>query len=186
MTNSKKTFAGIDWSMSSPAICVSKWPYDIKNCKFYYISDLKKTIGTFGNLTGTRHPIWTKQEERYSNFSLWAINILEHAEVDVVFLEGYAYAASGQVFNIGENTGLLKYHLWKYGYRVHTLAPSEIKKTATGKGNANKEKMYEAFLKETGLDLRDRLSLTEKQMNPLSDIVDSFFIIKIGIEKYFS
>ena len=32
--------------------------------------------------------------------------------------------------------------------------PSVVKKGATGKGNADKDMMYEAFLKETKIDLK--------------------------------
>ena len=41
--------------------------------------------------------------------------------------------------------------------------------------------MYEAFLKETKIDLKKILD-TEKCGNPLSDIVDSYYIAKVGYE----
>ena len=59
--------------------------------------------------------------------------------------------------------------------------PSVVKKGATGKGNADKDMMYEAFLKETKIDLKKILD-TEKCGNPLSDIVDSYYIAKVGYE----
>ena len=58
---------------------------------------------------------------------------------------------------------------------------SKVTKGATGKGNADKDKMYEAFLKETKIDLK-KLFDTEKVGNPISDIVDSYFIQKVGYE----
>ena len=42
--------------------------------------------------------------------------------------------------------------------------------------------MYEAFLAETGMNIRERLDLPEKQWNPLSDIVDAYYIAKKGFE----
>ena len=57
--------------------------------------------------------------------------------------------------------------------------PSVVKKGATGKGNADKDMMYEAFVKETKIDLK-KLFDTEKVGNPISDIVDSYFIQKVG------
>ena len=63
-----------------------------------------------------------------------------------------------------------------------TVVPSVVKKGATGKGNADKDMMYEAFKKETKLDLK-KIFDTEKVGNPISDIADSYFIQKIGSEK---
>ena len=41
--------------------------------------------------------------------------------------------------------------------------------------------MYEAFVKEVKIDLK-KLFDTEKVGNPLSDIVDSYYIQKVGHE----
>ena len=54
-----------------------------------------------------------------------------------------------------------------------------VKKGATGKGNADKDKMYEAFVNETKIDLK-KIFDTEKVGNPISDIVDSYYIMKVG------
>ena len=72
--------------------------------------------------------------------------------------------------------GLLKYKLFKNDLRYNLLAPAQVKKFATGKGNANKEKMIEAFKEETGCDL---LKIFEcNYTSPVSDIADSYFICK--------
>ena len=62
-----------------------------------------------------------------------------------------------------------------------TIVPSVVKKGATGKGNADKDMMYEAFNKETKIDLK-KLFDTDKVGNPISDIADSYFIQKVGYE----
>ena len=59
------------------------------------------------------------------------------------------------------------------------VVPSVVKKGATGKGNADKEKMYEAFVKETKMDLK-KIFDTDKVGNPISDIADSYFVMKVG------
>ena len=41
--------------------------------------------------------------------------------------------------------------------------------------------MYEAFYKETNIDLK-KLFDTDKVGNPISDISDSYFIQKVGYE----
>ena len=65
--------------------------------------------------------------------------------------------------------------------KYETVVPSVVKKGATGKGNADKDKMYEAFVKETKIDLK-KIFDTDKVGNPISDIVDSYYIQKVGYE----
>ena len=54
-----------------------------------------------------------------------------------------------------------------------------IKKKATGKGNADKLKMYEQFVRDTGIDLMKAFEQI-KLNNPVTDIVDSYYIVKAG------
>ena len=68
-----------------------------------------------------------------------------------------------------------------------SVPPTVIKKYATGKGNANKEIMYDAFCAEilTPPDLKSRLTpKSTKLRNPVTDIVDSYFICKYGWEGF--
>ena len=59
------------------------------------------------------------------------------------------------------------------------------KKIATGKGNADKTKMYEAFLKETKVPLKDIISPNKKEIgNPVSDLVDAFYICKFLYQSF--
>lgn len=96
-----------------------------------------------------------------------------------IAIEGYAYGAKGKVFHIAENTGVLKYRLHQTGIPLEVIPPSAIKKQSAGKGNANKEEMYNAFTKETGVFLQMVISPGKKDIgNPVSDIVDSYFICK--------
>ena len=111
--------------------------------------------------------------DRYVYISSWAVDIIDTYETDKIILEDYAYAATGRVFNIGENTGILKYRL-RNKANIVSVAPTEVKKFATGKGNARKEDMLEAFIKQTNVDPRDVLDYYGE--NPISDIVDSYFM----------
>ena len=104
-----------------------------------------------------------------------------------MFLEGYAYATVGKshVRSVAANTGLLKHKMWKNKVLFNTYPPTVIKKFATGKGNANKELMYEAFIAEllTPPNLTEILTPKSKKIiSPVSDIVDSYFIAKAGVE----
>jgi hypothetical protein len=88
-----------------------------------------------------------------------------------------------KVFHIAENTAILKYNLWDAQIEFDIIPPTVIKKFATGKGNANKEKMYEAFVNENpGVDLRSWLTpRSSNVISPVSDIVDAYFIAKYGL-----
>ena len=121
---------------------------------------------------------FSKLAEMTSQF----IDVQNHFNPPTIGLEGYAMGAKGQVFNIGENTGILKYHLqMDQQWPVDVYAPTAIKKFATGKGNANKELMYEAFVEETSVDLGEifEQSTNPKVNSPVSDIVDAYFIAKL-------
>ena len=51
-----------------------------------------------------------------------------------------------------------------------------LKKFATGKGNARKEAMLEAWKTEPGT-----FELVQETGNPASDIVDAYFLCKYGV-----
>ena len=173
---------GIDYSLTSPSICVYDLSDEFKldSCMFYYLTSNKKLDIDTDNIHGDLHADYKCNEERYYNITKWVIDKLQ--EDDKVFIEGYSLGSTGMVFNIAENCGLLKHYLWKHNYSYEIIPPTVIKKFATGKGNANKDKMQEAFINETGYDVKKKLNLTDKQWNPSSDIIDSFFICKYGVK----
>jgi Holliday junction resolvasome RuvABC endonuclease subunit len=73
----------------------------------------------------------------------------------------------------------LKYKLWQQSIPLDVIQPTRVKKLASGKGNASKQEMFEAFVKETGTDLRIHFDQIGKEVkNPITDIVDSFYICK--------
>ena len=173
--------AGVDYSLTSPAICAFKGTdFNLKDCRFsflsfeqkYEISDFK--FKSFIMERGLSYP------ERYDFISNWVVYFLKTNRVKIVFLEDYSYGSQGKVFHIAENGGVLKDKLWKEGIEYHLIPPTVIKKHATGKGNANKQLMEEHFLKQTNFNVRDYLGMPEKSFNPSSDIIDSYFICKYG------
>jgi Holliday junction resolvasome RuvABC endonuclease subunit len=183
--NPKAKQVGIDYSMTSPAICISyeenvSWD----TVKIYYLTDKKKYLGCFADnkiIGELLYTDWTSQQERFHALSNW---IMVHLKLDSdikVYLEDYSLGSKGKVFNIAENTGILKYNLYIQGNKTILMPPSIVKKYATGKGNAKKELMYEAFYKETKVDLESMLNSSIS--NPLTDIVDAYFICKYG-KKY--
>jgi hypothetical protein len=167
---------GIDYSMSSPAICVHQGKeWSINNCKFYFLTSRKKFVFPSVTFCGTLHKEYNTQEERFNNIASWAIaNIPSSAKIGI---EGYSYASKGVVFDIGENTGLLKHHMWKNQLHFEGISPPSIKKFATGKGNSNKLGMYHSFVAETQMDISAVIDCNEGD-SPMSDIIDSYYIAK--------
>ena len=187
--------AGVDYSLTSPAICVRKSEddriFDFDSCDVYYMetaSRQRTTTHGILNLHSEIYPEWETEEQRHDLLSDWAMSILQGCEV---FIEGYAFATSGKshVRSVAENTGLLKHKLYKSKHQYTSVPPSVVKKYATGRGNANKEVMYEAFNAElvTPPDLQQRLKPKSKKLsNPVTDIVDAYFIAKWGWEGFAS
>ena len=187
--------AGIDYSLTSPAICIWKEAddnrlFDFDSCNVYYLENTSRpaTHGVL-NIHGESYPEWNSEEERHDKLSDWTMSIIKGC--DNIFIEGYAFATSGKshVRSVAENTGLLKHKMYKVKLKYTSVPPSVIKKYATGKGNANKELMYDAFNAElvTPPDLQLRFKPKSKKLsNPVTDIVDSYFIAKWGWEGFAS
>ena len=189
----QKKIAGIDYSLTSPAICVYKEEddhgyFDFDRCVLYYLSNNERqrqvaSRSGLSNLKAVPYPEWDTQEERYDALSSWVISLIQGCSE--VFIEGYAYGVTSNRAPIYENTAILKHKMWKNKVPFHSYPPTVIKKFATGKGNANKEQMYEAFVDEllTPTDLKERLTpKATKVINPISDLVDAYFIAKCGAE----
>ena len=184
----KNKTIGIDYSLTSPAICVNNG-----NLMFYYLTTKKKWVGQMSkNIIGYEHDDWNDPIKRFKNISNFVFYVLgKHISITIgfksiehIFIEGYSYGSKGQgLFQIAENCGILKYRLLENSLPYSTVVPSVVKKGATGKGNADKDKMYEAFVKETKIDLK-KIFDTEKVGNPISDIADSYFIQKVGYENF--
>ena len=179
LIKTKKTKIGIDYSLTSPAICVN----NEAGLMFYYLTSKKKYIGMMSEeIVGYEHKEWTDPIERFKYISDFAMDIIGPCLNPMVYIEGYSYGSKGQaIFQIAENCGILKYRLQEEQIPYDTVVPSVVKKGATGKGNADKEMMYDAFVNETNIDVKSILA-TEKAGNPVSDIADAYFIQKVGYE----
>lgn len=170
------TFVGIDYSLTSPCVCISKDKV-YSHSYFYFLSNNKKHIGKFYNILGDEHDEYLSDPQRYENIASWVLSILPKPSDDLyILIEDYSYGSKGKVFHIAENCAILKYLLYKNEYNYYTIAPTVIKKYATGKGNADKQKMYDAFFAKTEIDLISVFSSTKRLTSPVTDIVDSFYL----------
>lgn len=88
--------------------------------------------------------------------------------VDLVAIEGYAFARSNQAHQIGELGGVLRVMFREEGIEYIDVAPSAVKKFATGKGNANKEAVAVGVYKRWGKEFKT------------NDEADAFVLAKIG------
>lgn len=174
------TLIGIDYSLTCPCVCVSNNKIFTDNY-FYFLHNSAKYHGQALNILGDPHDEYLCDQQRYENIASWVLNILSpfNKEDLYILIEDYAFAAKGRVFNLAENCGLLKYLLYKEGYKFSTIAPSVIKKYATGKGNANKELMYACFYDLTQVDLMSVYSSRGRRIDsPVTDIVDSYYLTR--------
>jgi len=174
---------GIDLSMTSPALCLHDGKkFEFSKCKFFFLTSHKKFLYKDSNVHGEMFPEWDCDSERYNNIATWVVDLAKLHGVDKITIEGYSFASVGRVFNIAENGGVLKYLLWKNELPYTSIPPTTIKKFATGKGNANKEALQTRFIEDTQFNLKKILGMTEKQWNPSSDIIDSYYVCKYGVE----
>jgi len=182
--------AGIDYSYTSPAICVYDTDTELKfdNLKFYNMNDKKKMQGVYGdvhNIAITNFPAYLTQEERFRNICYWASNILKYGQVDEVCIEGYSFgASSGLVFNIAENASLIKQYMDLAGIPFTTPTPSQVKKNLSGKGNSKKDAMVAAFHQEFPNHKLHEILGVKEMTKPIDDIVDSYAVLKC--HSYFS
>lgn len=169
---------GIDYSMTSPCLCLcDDGDIQFSKCRVEYLTDTKKYAGKFGNTTGTIFEKPTEQIKRFDMISDWVLSIID--KCDFVILEDYSLGSKGAVFHIAENTAILKYKMYTRGIKYVTVPPTTLKKFATGKGNSDKNQMYVSFLKETKCDIKKILDYKSKKIgNPISDIVDSYYLMK--------
>lgn len=179
-------YCGIDYSLTSPAICMWDDTLELKptNCKVWYLTSIKKSIIVDDLFEGELYPNWETEQERHYLIYSWVSRILSYEFPKKVFIEGYSYGSVGRVFNLAENMGLLKHKLWMHQMDFLEIPPTTIKKHAVGKGNATKETMNAQYIIDGGPDLRSMLKMTASQWNPSSDIIDSYYIMKTGVEKF--
>jgi len=178
--------AGIDYSIRCPAICVIQSESTLLNvfrpfneCHFYYLSSTNSHVIQTDNIHGNSLALWATQTNRFQSIAQWALNVLHCYQVNSVGIEGYAFGARGRaLFDLAENTGLLKWVLHQNAIPYDIHAPTKVKRFGTGVGNADKDYMAQAFEERTGVNLnalfgrkRDRGS-----KSPVNDLVDAYFI----------
>lgn len=165
---------GIDHSYTSPAICVTNQQIST----WYYLNGTKKRIIRDEALRvyGTLLPDFVDDIAKFDFISDWVLEIVQQYPDQQINIEGYAMNAMGRTFQIGENTGLLKYKLLRAGRQYNLIAPTVVKKFATRSGNASKSLMEIAFKNYSEIDFRALTNQPDKAENPSSDLIDAYFL----------
>ena len=122
---------GIDQSLTATGYCIH--------------NDLVYTCGTI-------YPKKLKGIERLLYIEEQLLRLINTHYIDNAFMEGYAYAMPSQSHQIGELGGIIKRTLYLSGVSYIPIAPSSVKKFATGKGNTKKEHMMMHILKRWGVE----------------------------------
>lgn len=182
------TIYGLDLSLNCPALCKLAEDRSFQNSEIFYLTNTKKYVGVFQNITGSLHKMYNPNDsmQRYQNIVNWLFshNSFDNDQ-DTLYIEGYSMGSTGsRVFDIGECGGIVKYNLWKEGIRFIPIPPTTVKKYV-GKGNFSKEEMYAAFVKKTDFDIFELLGCEgNKVISPISDIVDAYFIAQCGKDMF--
>ena len=108
--------------------------------------------------------------ERYARLANGIIEWLKPEDVGAVYIEGYAFSRHSQsVTGLYEFGGLLRYHLASVTPKIIEVAPSTLKRFATGKGNAKKDFVLAC--------IRDRWG----ELFESDDVGDAFALFQFGL-----
>ena len=92
-----------------------------------------------------------------------------------VVMEGAAFASEYAAFKLGKLSGVIEYHLGTLGIDYSLVAPTYVKKVATGSGAADKKKVMEGVKQRWGFthicnDITDAYAMAQiaKGAKPIS------------------
>lgn len=183
-TKKNKHCVGIDYSLTNPAITIYRGGenWEPEHCRFFFLTDKSNRVKTDHPFYGDRMPkpeTFENYQGRYHYISSWALRVLTGSESFPITIEGYSMGSKGKVFNIAENTEVLKYRLFQKNVICLEAPPTSVKKFATGNGQADKKRMTDAFIQDTGIDVHSLFGTGAlKDISPVSDIADSYWLCK--------
>lgn len=105
---------------------------------------------------------------RVNNIVSRVFDIIPDPVFSTVFVEDYAFAAKGQVFNIAELSGIIKFRMWYDAYAFLRIPPTSLKKFTTATGTAPKELMMKEVYKRYGVDFND------------NNVADAYALARMG------
>lgn len=94
--------------------------------------------------------------ERLAHIRAEIASILSGASPIMTCIEGYSMGSrAGQLASIGELGGVVKLLLYRNGFRYTIVAPTQLKKFVTGKGNSMKDEIMMNVYKRWGWEAKD-------------------------------
>lgn len=198
------TYIGIDFSLNSTSVCIEQNGVDLYYSIIRPKNITKKVISAMDELN--IQYTYTTPFDRGLNYSKTEIDKLEKSiEISGIIIdildkyqsitlgcEGLSYNNIGsRALDIAGYHYILRYYLNSMVNidNILYIPPTEIKKYAI-KGNADKKKLFDAYLnlQKTNIltDLIDKLLLDKDIKNipkPIDDMIDAFYI-KEYIKKY--
>lgn len=85
----------------------------------------------------------------------WIEDEIRATEPGVIMMEAPAINGSGRVFDMGEAYGVIKLQAHCVDVPVYLVAPTSLKKYATGHGECDKQRMIDSAVAESGEQVRD-------------------------------
>lgn len=108
--------------------------------------------------TTPKYDLYTRAEMALGKLEVFLNDHIVSNKITHFFTEGFAFGATGQIFNIAEFSGIIKYHINKIWFRdsdFFQIPPTSLKKFITGKGTAKKELMIKEVYKRYQFDTND-------------------------------
>ena len=172
----KQNIIGIDYSMSSPSICINSNDvfFITRNQVFegdYTHGDFKFKGIWYGPIKSGHNKM-----QRFGHLTSIVLRELCDMKPGVAFLEGYSLGSKGNLTAIAENTGVLKVALAMKGWELRIVSPMTLKKEFGGKGNMKKPALADAWHDKFGFHVHDLVGC-DKGDSPASDIIDSYAVM---------
>lgn len=184
MASSVNTILGIDYSYTCPAVCVLT--NTLVGQPQWYVN-YKKDGKPYPELPNVHWSVSSADSEvtRYIELATWVIDIVHRTHADMIVLEDYAFGANGRLTQLSENAGTLKVKLHEHFPQIplRIVAPTTMKKFATGRGIATKDDIWAAFIKrrpETEPWAKLCHPKATRIGSPVGDIADAYFLAKYG------
>lgn len=152
------------------------------SCGFVILDDEEAHIYTHGVISAERYCTNGSSDifARAWSIAQHAAQLAQQFDVDFIALEGLAFSKLGNATRdlAGLQFTIISVVRFINEYDVVIVPPNAVKKTATGKGNAKKELLYEVLPEITK---KYFLSLGVKKTTGLLDLTDAFWIGKAAL-----
>lgn len=184
MTCEQELVAGCDISLNHGAIVFIKTS-TAAAAEYEFFTDKMKYAGKFGGACILPPKVLDRDQKavyRLSQIREWLDEKLPPLQtlgrLRVAATEGYAFSQTQQAHQLGEVGGVVRLHLYSLvPYRIHD--PATVKLYATGKGNATKDEMRDAVLRQWNFPTEAARNSLEPRV--LEDLADAYTLARMAL-----